>query len=235
MNTVKIKLIKKVEEARSTESFFWEPEKPIKYLPGQYFYFTVPSLKYPDPRGTTRHFTLSSSPTEGNTLMSTTRIRAESGYKRTLSELPEGTVIDGEGPNGVFVFDENEQITSVFLAGGIGITPFRSMIKYVADKNLLTPIYLIYSNSDPDFVFKKELEKLAAAHPNIKIHYVVTSVEGHLDQTKIEKILQEWQLENGKLTWWVCGPPVMIDAMEQTLGELGVTTNHLRTEKLTGY
>jgi ferredoxin-NADP reductase len=52
---------------------------------------------------------------------------------------------------------------------------------------------------------------------------------------KIAGILKEWNLELPKLTWWVCGPPVMIDAMEQTLGELGVTTNHLRTEKLTGY
>jgi ferredoxin-NADP reductase len=232
---MKIKLVKKVEEARSTESFFWEPEKPINYVPGQYFYFTLPSLKYPDPRGTTRHFTLSSSPTEGNTLQSTTRIREESGFKKTLSELPIGTVIEGEGPNGVFVFDEKEEITSVFIAGGIGITPFRSIIKYAADKNLTNPIHLIYSNSESDFAFKKELDQIAAGHPNIIIEYVVTSTEGRLNKEKIGSILTKWNLELPTLTWWVCGPPAMIDAMEQVLGETGVTTNHLRTEKLTGY
>lgn len=232
---MKIKLIKKQEEARATASFFWEPEKSILYQPGQYFYFTLPSLKYPDPRGTTRHFTLSSSPTEPNILQCTTRIRPDSGFKRTLIELPVGTVIDGEGPNGVFVFDEKETITSVFIAGGIGITPFRSMIKYISDKKLSTPIYLIYSNSDPDFAFKKELDAITLAHPNIKVQYVVTSVEGHLDAEKIGRFLTGWGLDLPKLTWWVCGPPVMIDAMEQTLGEMGVTTNHLRTEKLTGY
>ncbi len=139
---MKLKLIDVRDEARSTKSFFWQAEKAVSYIPGQYFYFTLPKLNYPDPRGATRHFTLSSSPTEGVTLRNTTRIREESGFKKSLSELPVGSEIQGEGPNGTFILDEKEPGPHIFIAGGIGITPFRSMIKYASDKNLTIPIYL---------------------------------------------------------------------------------------------
>lgn len=233
---MKIKLVKVMDEAKGTKSFFWEPEKPVTFLPGQYFYYTFPTLKYPDPRGTTRHFTISSSPTEGNLLRLTTRIREESGYKKTLDDLPVGAEIEGEGPNGTFILDEKEPGPHIFIAGGIGITPFRSMIKYAADKNLSTQIYLIYSNSDEDITFRKELDEISSGHPNIKIQYVITSVEGHLDELKIKKIVEGWGLEvGGLITWWLCGPPPMIDAMEQVIGKMHITSDKVRSEKFTGY
>ena len=232
---MKIKLLEVHDEARGTKSFFWKTEKPVSYLPGQYYYYTIPKLKYPDNRGTTRHFTIASSPTEGPTLQLTTRIREESGFKKTLDELAIGTEIEGEGPNGTFVLDEQDGGPQIFIAGGIGITPFRSIIKYVVDKNLPTPIYLIYSNSDNDIVFKKEFDKISASHPNIKIRYVITSKEGHLDELKIQKIFDIWHLEFGIPTWWLCGPPPMIDAMETVLGKLKVASGQIRSEKFTGY
>lgn len=232
---MKLKLIEIRDEARGTKSFFWQPESPVTWKPGQYFYFTLPKMNYSDPKGTTRHFTMSASPTEGNLLRFTTRIREESGFKKTLAELPIGSEIEGEGPNGTFIFDEQETGPQVLIAGGIGITPYRDIIKYVADKNIQTPIYLIYSNSDNDFVFKKELDEIASAHPNIKIKYVVTSTEGHLDELKISKFIGDWRLETGNLTWWLCGPPPMIDAMEVSLGKLKVTADKIRSEKFTGY
>lgn len=232
---MKVKLVRKQDEAKGTKSFFWEPDGTVSYLPGQYFYYTIPVLKYPDQRGTTRHFTLSSSPTEGSILRITTRVREESGYKKTLDELPIGTEIDGEGPNGTFILDDKNLGPHIFIAGGIGITAFRSMIKNVADKNLDHQIYLIYSNSDNDIVFKKELDEISSRHPNIKIQYVITGTEGHLDDVKIKKFIENWKLTIGDLTWWVCGPPPMIDAMEQVLGKLSITSGKVKTEKFTGY
>ncbi|QQG41200.1 MAG: FAD-dependent oxidoreductase [Candidatus Woesebacteria bacterium] len=232
---MKLKLVKKNEEAKGSVSFFWEPEKPVNFLAGQYYYFTIPRLIYPDPKGTTRHFTISSSPTEGNLLRLTTKIREESGYKKTLDELPIGAEVEGEGPNGTFIFDEMVTGPQVFIAGGIGITPFRSMIKYLVDKNLKTPIYLIYSNSKDDFVFKKELDEMIGAHQSIKIKYLVTEVDGRLDELKINRFIGDWKLEIGNLTWWLCGPPPMIDAMEQVLGKLKITSDKIRSEKFTGY
>ena len=99
---MRLVLVDKKTEAEGTKSFFFEPEEIVSYLPGQYFYFTLPKLKFPDERGDTRHFTLSSSPTEGKTLRITTRVREESGFKKTLDELPFGSNLEGRGPNGTF-------------------------------------------------------------------------------------------------------------------------------------
>jgi len=155
---MKLKLVEKREEAKGTVSFFWEPEKPLKYLPGQYFYITLPKLSFPDPRGSTRHFTLSSSPTEPPLLRITTRLREQSGFKKSLDDLEIGQETEGEGPNGTFVLDESEKGSHIFLAGGIGITPFRSMVKYCLDKNTGSKITLIYSCSMPEeIVFRQEL------------------------------------------------------------------------------
>src|SRR3989344_7802419 len=115
---MKLKLVKKIEEAKGTKSFFWETEKHVKYLPGQYYYYTLPTLKYDDSRDPTRHFTISLSPTEGDLLRLTTRIRPESGYKMTLNELPIASEIEGEGPSGTFILDESEKGPNIFLAGG---------------------------------------------------------------------------------------------------------------------
>lgn len=232
---MKLKLVKKIDEAKGTKSFFWEPEKAVSYQPGQYFYYTIPSLKYPDPRGTTRHFTNSASPTEGNLLRITTRIRDESGYKKSLDELPIGSEVDGEGPNGTFVLDEKDTGAHIFIAGGIGITPFRSMIKYAADKNLSVPIYLIYSNSDGDFVFGQELKEINSKSNLIKIEFYDSSKSGHLDELKIKKFIENWKLVIGNCTFWLCGPPQMVDAMEQLIGKLGVSVDRVFTEKFTGY
>ena len=247
---MKLKLIEKKEEAKGTKSFFWESEKPVNYLAGQYFYFTLPTLKYPDPRGATRHFTLSSSPTEGNLLRLTTRIRQESGFKKTLDELEIGGTIEGEGPEGTFILDEKEPGPHVFLAGGIGITPFRSMIKYAADKqslplrgkNLNTQIHLIYSNSIPEEItFRQDLENLAKSWPNLKLNMTVTKPEeskepwsglaGRIDESLIQKLVPD--INNN--IFWVCGPPAMVEAMELTLGKLNISSGKVRSEKFTGY
>lgn len=232
---VKLKLIKIEDEAKGTKSFFWKPERAINFLPGQYCYLTLPFLKYPDSRGATRHFTISSSPTEGDLLRVTTRIREESGYKKTLAELPIGAEVEAEGPAGTFTFSKSETGCHIFLAGGIGITPFRSMIKHVSDNSLPLAVYLIYSNSDSDFVFKDEIDATAATHQNVKVQYIATGTQGRLDELEIQKILKGWGCSLKNCTWWVCGPPAMIDAMEKVLGKLKITPDRIRSEKFTGY
>lgn len=226
---MKLKLIKKTVEAKGTKSFYWKPESKVKFLPGQYYYFTLPRLNFPDPRGETRHFTISNSPTESGLLRLTTRIREESGFKKTLDKLPIGSIIEGDGPEGTFILDENNTGTHVFLAGGIGITPYRSFIKYNLDKNLKISMYLIYSNSSNEFVFGKELSKW------LKVEYLDTSKSGHLDNLKIKKFIENWKLKIENCTFWVVGPPPFVDAMETALEKLKVTSGRIQTEKFTGY
>ncbi|HLD92348.1 MAG TPA: FAD-dependent oxidoreductase [Patescibacteria group bacterium] len=229
-----LKLIKKRNEAKDTVSFFFEADKPFNWIAGQYIYITLSKLNYPDERGSTRHFTISTSPTEGDLIRITMRIRESSGYKKTLNNLPNGSIVEGKGPQGTFVFDEQIK-NNIFLAGGIGITPFRSMIKWNIDRKLNVPIFLIYSNSDSEFVFKNEIDEWVKNNNNIKVEYFDTSESGHLDKTKIENALDGWSLDKNSLIFSVVGPNVFVDAMEDSLNELNIPDSNIKTEKFTGY
>lgn len=229
---MRLQLVKKSDEAKDTKSYFFKSETPLSWLPGQYIYIILPKLNYEDPRGDTRHFTIASSTTEGELLKITTRVRKESGYKRTLDELVVGAFVEGKDPQGTFVLNEKIK-NNVFLAGGIGITPFRAMIKYNIDKNLKIPIHLIYSNSDSEFVFKNELDKWQSENDYIKVTYFDSSVSDHLDQDKLKILCTDEELKNN--TFWVVGPNVFVDAMEETLEELNIPSDKILTEKFTGY
>src|SRR3989338_1975350 len=240
---MKLKLIRKVEEAKDTKSFFWETEKPVSWLPGQYFYFTLPKLSQPDPRGSTRHFTISLSPTEGPNICLTTRIRDNSGYKQTLDSLSIGSIIEGEGPNGTYILDEKEIGTHILIAGGIGITPFRSFIKYNIDKKLTKiSIHLIYANSTPsEITFRKELESWDKKYDNIKVDFTISRPEEskqkwigltrRIDADMITRLTSHIS----STTYWLCGPPPMVEAVEKVLGSMKITSDKLRAEKFTGY
>jgi ferredoxin-NADP reductase len=245
---MKLKLVNKKLEATDTYSFYWEPKKRINYLPGQYFYFTLPKMDKPDYRGPTRDFTLSSSPTEGNLLRFTTRIRDESEFKQTLIKLQLGSFIEAEGPNGTFIVDEKEPGPHVFIAGGIGITPFRSIIKYQIDKKLSSKIILLYSNTTPDLIsFEKELKSWTINNQNIKLVMTITqpdeSLPAQTGKTKWsgltgrinEKLIEKTSKGLKNPTYWIAGPPPMVTAMELLLQKLKIPSDKIRSDKFTGY
>ena len=239
---MKFKLIDKKVEAKGTRSFFWEPDKRFEFLPGQFLYYTLPKLVFPDPRGSTRHFTISASPSETPPYRLTTRIREESGFKKSLDALAIGSVIEAEGPDGTFILDSGDKGPHIFIAGGIGITPFRSMIKYILDRNLGYKMHLIYSNSLPEEIaFREEFDHYADLIPNFKLTSTVTKKDetktpwvglvGRIDANLIAKVASSYQ----NPTFWVCGPPPMVDAIEKALDSLKVPSNQVRVEKFTGY
>lgn len=223
---MRLKLVKILDETVDVKSFFWEPSEKIKFTAGQYFYFTLPKLKYEDKRGDTRHFTLSNSPTEGNLLRLTTKFSTlMSGYKKTLLELNIGEEVEGRGPQGTFT-----PKNGIFIAGGIGITPFRSLIKYNFDNKLELP-YLIYSNSDENFVFGDELKDMLG--DKLALHN--SSISGHIDSMKIVKFIENWKLVIGNCAFSVVGPPPFVNAIEEVLEQLGVDSDKIVSEKFTGY
>ncbi|MBI2103750.1 FAD-dependent oxidoreductase [Candidatus Woesebacteria bacterium] len=239
---MKLTLVEKKEVAKDTKSFIFEPEKEVKWLPGQYFYFTLPKLTHNDPKGATRHFTIYLSPTEGKNIGFTTRIRDVSGFKQSADELKIGDVIEGEGPEGTFVLDENEVGEHVLLAGGIGITPFRSIIKYNIDRGLKDiKLHLLYANSTPEEIaFRKELESWAKANENIKVDMTVSQPDkgwqgltGRIDEPMIKSLATNYNLQT--TTFWLCGPPPMVEATEKILGGMGISSGRVRSEKFTGY
>lgn len=223
-----LKLVKKVTEARDTKSFYFDPSKKFIWESGQYAYLTIGKV--------TRQFTIASSPTE-KFIQITTRIRKESRFKIMLDKVQIGSTVEARGPFGTFVFPYNLlPITyHMFLAGGIGITPFRSMIKYNIDSKLNIPTYLIYSQSGTDFVFKKELDKWQKENDYIKIIYHNSSVSGHIDKLKIKKLFDHWNLVIGNFIVWSVGSPAFVNAMEDILEELKIPQDHIKTEKFISY
>lgn len=221
---MKLKLVKKVDEAKDTKSFFFIPNEKTAWQAGQYAYLTIGEI--------TKQFTIASSPTE-NVIQITTRIREASEFKQNLDSLEIGGLVESRLPFGSFVLNYtlNPVPYTLFLAGGIGITPFRSMIKYNVDMNLNIPMHLIYSNSDSEFVFKKELDKWQQENDFVKIHYHNSSVSGHLDSQKLNQLISNHSISS----FWVVGPNMFVNATEDILEELKIPEDHIKTEKFIGY
>jgi ferredoxin-NADP reductase len=132
----------------------------VEFEPGQYFWVELLDPPYDDEKGPRRHITVVTSPTEKGVLGLATRIR-DTAFKKSLVEMPEGAAVDVEQPKGSFTLPEDTSKRYAWIAGGIGITPFRSMLRYIADKGLDYDITLVYSNRDAESTaFLDELKEL---------------------------------------------------------------------------
>ena len=239
---MKILFLNKQKISKNTYSFLFKKPNKFSYLPGQYLYLSLPHFKNNDYKGPTRIFTISSSPTEKN-IMITTRIRKKSKFKLELLKLKKNTTVEFEGPSGTFILDEHEIGHHVLIAGGIGITPFRSFIKYSIDKNLPNKIDLIFSDkSKNDFPFYRELLQIKKAHKHINIYMTATRIKnpknwsgltGRINSKMIKSILKNNKLN--QKTYWICGPPPMVMTVEQELLNLKIKHKNIRIENFTGY
>lgn len=219
-----LKVKEKKIETKDVFSLVFEKPKNFSFYPGQYLDYELP---IDDPDGNTRAFTVSASPTE-DFLMLSTRY-GYTPFKKALANLKAGDKIKTSHPVGTFTLDESSP--AVFIAGGVGITPFRAMIKYAYDQKLKTPITLIYSNYNDNFLFKKTLEGWKQELPNLTIIYHNSSQDGRLT---IENILKS-KIFNLKSIYYLAGPPKMVDSFEKMLLELGVDKTNIRYDQFDGY
>lgn len=215
-----LKVKEKKLETDSVFSLILEKPEGFNFYPGQYLDIELPIKD-------TRSFTISSSPTE-NFLMITTKTGI-SPFKKAMENLKKREVVTTSHPAGTFTLDESSP--AVFIAGGIGITPFRSTIKYASDKKIATPIALIYSNSDDDFIFKEELTKCEEQAANLKVIYHNSVQHGRLNVTQIEPIVHMY----GNTIYYLAGPPEMVDEIARMLSGLGVDEINIRYDRFEGY
>lgn len=218
-----LKKINKKKETKDIFSLILEKPKGFSFYPGQYLDIELPTTD----QFKVRAFTISASPTE-DFLMITLK-KGISQFKKDLENLKAGDKISSSHPAGTFTLDETEP--AVFIAGGIGITPFRSIIKYTLDRKLKTPITLIYSNSTKDFIFKKELDEWMKLYPKLTIHYVITTQDGRLTPTKLSTIVAN----NVEQIFYLAGPPGLVDGFENILLNLGIDSVNIRTDRFDGY
>jgi ferredoxin-NADP reductase len=211
--------------------------REVDFRPGQYFWVTLVDPPYDDEKGPRRHITVVTSPTERGVLGLCTRLR-DSAFKRSLSELPVGTEVDVEEPKGSFVLPEETDRAYVFIAGGIGITVFRSMLRFIADEGLTHRITLVYSNRDRESTaFLDELAELDGALPNLTLVLTMTQDPGWNGETRRidADFLGDHLGELGAFTYLIAGPPTMVEAVSETLGASGVPEEHILAQRFSGY
>lgn len=202
------------------------------YKPGQY---VILELDVEDPEGNTRPLSIASSPTEDFLLLST-KIR-ETPFKQKLAALKQGDKVKVKGPLGVFTLKEDaEEI--VFLGGGIGITPFRDMIKYATDRKLAIKLALLYSNkTTADIVYKDEWNAFEKQNPHLKVVNTITDdASWHGRKGRInEAMIKEFCSDINKALFYICGPPGMVEGLSNLLKTMNVPQSNIKIEKFAGY
>jgi ferredoxin-NADP reductase len=199
---------------------------------------TLLDAPYDDEKGVRRHISVATSPTERGVIGLCTRLR-DSAFKRSLAELPVGAEVEVEQPKGAFMLPDDVHRPYVFIAGGIGITVFRSMLRYIADKRLPYRVTLVYSNRDRESAaFLDELEELERRVPGFRLCATMTQDPGWGGETRrIGPDLLHDNLDERlrAYTYLVAGPPAMVESVVRELGALGVPEDRLLAERFSGY
>jgi ferredoxin-NADP reductase len=233
-------LQRKEEIAHGTMAFHFQKPGGFAFKAGQFGDFTLINPVETDAEGNTRGFSLASAPCEAD-LMFATRMR-DTAFKRVLKAMETGTEISMDAPYGAFILHNNSRIPAVFLTGGIGVTPVRSIVLQAAHDNLPHKIFLFYSNRRPeDAAFLDELIEAQVKNPNYTFVGTMTEMEksgsgwdgetGYINKAMLEKHVGELTLP----IYYLAGPASMVTAMRKTLNEAGVDDDNIRTEEFSGY
>ncbi len=225
-----IVLKKRIIENPFVESFLFEPEKPVPFLAGQYFCLTVPNKGFPDQFGLMRELSVASSP-EDPYIMFTVK-KGVTGFKDTLFSLFPGDTATAEGPYGsFFVKDEEREKKHLFIAGGVGIAPFRSILM---SSHYPTQSTLLHALKGPeDALYTADLSKIATRIP---LHVTYTQSSEKADfQGKVTREMLLSLSSPSDTIYWICGSPIMIRDVSHVLESLDVVEQNIKTEKFTGY
>ena len=235
---MRARLLGSEEVAAGTRAFRFARPAGFAFEAGQNVLLTLIEPPELDAQGPSRTFTVASAPHEPE-LMIATRMR-DTAFKRVLAKAPPGTPVDIDGPNGFMVLHEDASRPAVFLAGGIGITPFLAMARDAAHRRLPHRIHLFYGNRRPeDAAFLDELSNIQ--NPNWRLIAAMSEAEksarpwsgerGFIDRAMLQRHLGDL---HGPV-YYFAGPPAMATAMQQMLSQAGVSDDDMRSEEFYGY
>lgn len=236
MKELKGRLIEKIARTPSVESFRFTLPERIAFIPGQFTRLIFDEGNR-DNKGLNKFLSFSSSP--DNTYIEVTKRLSSSLFSQHLKNLKINDQVLFQLPMGNCVFkDEYRNIG--FLIGGIGITPVISIIEYIVERKIPTDIVLVYSNrTDEDIAFKAELDRWKTENANLTIYYLVSECEPK-DKTCIhgtitKELLSEKICDLKERTFFIFGPPKMVEAMKSLSLELGCGPGNIKTESFIGY
>jgi ferredoxin-NADP reductase len=212
--------------------------REVDFTPGQYFWVELLNSPYDDERGLRRHISVVTSPNERGVLGLATRVR-NSAFKRTLAELEVGDEVDVEEPKGDFRLPDDTSKDYVFIAGGIGITVFHSMLYYIAEEKLPYRVTLVYSNRDRESTaFLDEMQALESEIDGFRLILTMTddpAWEGDTRRIDAEFLREQLDGDLGRYTYLVAGPPDMVNSVADSLETAGVPEEQVLRSRFAGY
>jgi len=223
-----------IQRTHDVKSFRFKTEESVNFKPGQFFFVTIKI----DGEEKTKHFSFSNSPTEKGYIEFTKRI-TDSDYSKALGKLKIGDWAKLKMPLGQFTF-EGEYPKIAFVSGGIGITPIRSICKFVTDKKIPTDIILLYGNrTEEDIAFRDDLAEMQKLNENLRVIYTLDNPSkkwegriGHINDEMIREEIEDFK----ERIFYICGPPKMVEMLEGILKDkLSVTSDRIKIENFSGY
>lgn len=214
------------DEARGVKTFWFRPERPVRFIAGQFTELYLPH-EDADERGTRRWLTISSSPTE-ELISLTTKFAPGDGssFKRHLLALRPGAILKMAEPMGDFVLPKNPAIPLLFVAGGMGITPVRSMVKWLLDTGEQRDISLLYAVSQPEDLAFHDL--FTAFDRHFTPHFSHTN--GHITVQHVLNLIQ-----NDATQIYLSGPETMVETLHKELQTHGISPDRLLSDYFLGY
>ena len=225
---MKLTLIRRKTETPGVESFIFSPAEPLLWKAGQYLHYVL-HHEPTDNRGSDRWFTVASAPFEKE-IMITTRLADEKGssFKAALGALQIGESIEISDLDGDFIVEDATQ-EYVFIAGGISITPFHSILKEANHADIKLRATLLYANRDSNIPYKEELEGFAKDNPALVIHHV--TAPQRIDKILIQKLIPDVQTP----VFYVSGPEPMVKSLSEVLKDMGIAADHIKQDDFPGY
>lgn len=238
MPIYKIKLIDRKSLAKDTMAFYFEKPANFNFIPGQFGGFTLILPEAKTAQDTTRRFSLAGLPTS-ETIIIATRMR-DSAYKRALAQLPIGSELKFAGPAGKFILPEEMKTPLVMIAGGIGITPFHSMILHLLANKVAQPIYLFYANQTKNTAtFLDDFIQLAEENANFHFIPIFTQPvpdwrgeKGYINEKMLTGYISD---DLSRLIYYICGSQGFILSIHAMLNAIGILDQAIHEEDFPGY
>lgn len=224
-----LRFVEKRELAPGVFDYAFTPDAPVAFRPGQYLEWTLPHAK-PDARGNRRTFTVASSPGERLVRLGIRMPERPSSFKAALAAMREGDTIAASNLGGEFVLPADNSTKLAFVAGGIGITPFRSMAQHMVETGERRDVVLYYTCKTPnDFVYRDVFEN--AAPLGFRVVYLATDRDGYLTQERVKKDSPD----ASSRIWYLSGPNPMVESYRHLLRGAGIAAADIRTDYFPGY